>query len=86
MVAGDDGRGVEKERPEVVNAAAHPLAIRPPAVAVAATGRVVADFRSAGDHGAGRNINATAQTIAAITPVAIAANCLVVVEGRVRKG
>src|SRR6266851_4204497 len=47
MVAGDDGRGVEDERPEVVNSAAHSLAVRPAVVAVAAAGRVVGDFRSA---------------------------------------
>src|SRR6266851_2447866 len=82
VIAGDDGRGVEEERAEVVNAAAHSFAVRPAVFAVAAAGHVVVDIRSADDHGAGRDISAAAGTVAAIA--AVAARGLVVVEGGIR--
>src|SRR5438132_4583059 len=82
VVAGDDGRGVEEECPQVVDAAAHSLAVGPPAVAVAAAGHVMVDLRSADDYGPGRDIHPAAQAVAPAG--AVAANGLVVVEDSIR--
>src|SRR5262245_21659436 len=88
VVASDDGRDVEEERPEVVNASAHSLAVRPPAGATATAGQVVGDVRSTDDHGAGRDdINAAARAVPTIAPAgAIAANGQVVADGGIRDG
>jgi hypothetical protein len=88
VVAGDDGRIIEEEGPEVVDAAAYSLAVRPPAGAVATAGQVVGDVRSAYDQRARRYyINAAAEAVAAVAPAgAVAANGLVVADGGIRNG
>lgn len=88
MVAGDKGRDVEDERPEVVNTAAHPLAIHASVCATAPAGHAMGDVRSADDHGAGRiDINAAAGAVAAIAPAcAVAGKSLVVAEDSIRDG
>src|SRR5262249_54878610 len=63
VVLGDDGRGVEEECAEVVDAAAHPEAVRAAVIRVAAAGPVVGDPRSADDHGAGRDVDAAAEAV-----------------------
>src|SRR5438309_10959229 len=81
-VAADNRRGIEEKCPEVVDTAAHALAIRPCAIAVAAAGGVVADVRSTHEDGSGRDINAAAQAVAAIATVA--AHRLIVPERGIR--
>ena len=68
VVMGDDRGGVEEECPEIVDAAAYPQAGRP-SVAAAAARPVVRDFRGTDDHGAGSEIDATAEAVAAVTIV-----------------
>src|SRR6266851_7709302 len=86
VVASDDGRGVEDECPEIVDAAAHSLAVRPSGRAPATAGHVVGDVRSAHNHGPGRDIHAAAEAVAAVAPAGtVATKGLVVVEGGSRK-
>src|SRR6266481_5200713 len=88
MVESYDGCVIEEQRPEVVNAAARSLAVRPPVVAIATAGHVVGDVRSTDDYGAGRvDINAAAGAVAAIAPAcAVAGKGLVVADGGIRDG
>src|SRR6516164_9959460 len=83
----DDRLGVGEERPQVVDAATYAKAIHAAVGAVAATGPVVGDRRSADEHRATRDIDATAETGAAVgTILTIASQSRVVSECAVDDG
>jgi hypothetical protein len=79
---GDDGQGVEWERPQVVDAAADALAIAAAIIPFPAVGLVVGDraARDADARGAG-DVDGAAEADAAV--LAVAADRLVVVNGAV---
>src|SRR5262249_59463337 len=81
-VVGEDGPGVEQERAQVTDAAAHALAVRAVAIAEAADGLVGADVRGTDDHRAGTDVDAAAQAVAAVAAaVAVTAESSVMVDG-----
>src|SRR5579871_2136306 len=83
VVVGDDGQGVGEERAEVVDAAAHALAVGP-AVALAAVRPVVRDRRSAEKHRAARDIDTATKAVAAVG--AVTARGLVMADGGIENG